>query len=392
MRTIGGKRKTNEEYIAEVASKNPNIEVVDEYINATTKIKHRCLVDKYEWDAAPHNILRGKGCPKCSNNIKKTHEEYVEEVKIKNSNVTVVDTYINATTKIAHRCNLCGNEWDATPDNILHGHWCKSCSLKEAFQIHPKTQPTLRKSHEQYIKELYNANPNIEIIDQYITTEHTNLFRCKICGYKWYGNPKNYLGGKGCLMCARRKDAERKTFTQEEFVEKLGLVNRDIEVLGKYINSKIKILCRCKIDNHEFYALPSSLLAGHGCPVCNTPKGEKIIKEFLDKNRINYSIQKKYDQLLGVNGGMLSYDFYLPQYNLLIEFQGLQHEQPVEYFGGEEQLKIQQEHDRRKREYAKLHNINLLEIWYYDIDNIESILLQKINNLKLESVETTGVA
>ena len=96
--------------------------------------------------------------------------------------------------------------------------------------------------------------------------------------------------------------------------------------------------------------------------------------------------------MLGVNGKKLSYDFYLPQYNLLIEFQGEQHEQPIEHFGGEEQFKIQQEHDRRKREYAKLHNINLLEIWYYDINNIKKILTETLNNLKLKTVETTGIA
>ena len=82
----------------------------------------------------------------------------------------------------------------------------------------------------------------------------------------------------------------------------------------------------------------------------------------------------------------------MPDYNLLIEFHGKQHEKPIEFFGGEKQFEIQQEHDRRKREYAKQNNINLLEIWYYDIDNVESILMQKINeiknNLKLESVET----
>lgn len=96
--------------------------------------------------------------------------------------------------------------------------------------------------------------------------------------------------------------------------------------------------------------------------------------------------------MLGVNGKKLSYDFYLPQYNLLIEFQGKQHEQPIEYFGGEEKFKTQQEHDKRKREYAKLHNINLLEIWHYDINNIEKILTETLNNLKLKTVETTGIA
>ena len=66
--------------------------------------------------------------------------------------------------------------------------------------------------------------------------------------------------------------------------------------------------------------------------------------------------------------------FYLPKYNMLIEYQGKQHECAVEFFGGEEKFKIQQEHDKRKREYAKLNNFILLEIWYYDFDNIEEIL------------------
>lgn len=80
---------------------------------------------------------------------------------------------------------------------------------------------------------------------------------------------------------------------------------------------------------------------------------------------------------------------------MLIEFQGKQHKCAVEYFGGVEQYKKQQNHDKRKRQYAKKHNINLLEIWYYDIEKIEEILdeyFETLNNLKLESVETTGVA
>ena len=61
------------------------------------------------------------------------------------------------------------------------------------------------------------------------------------------------------------------------------------------------------------------------------------------------------------------------------------------FFGGEKQFEIQQEHDKRKQEYAKAHDIKLLEIWYYDNDNIEEILNKELNNLKLESVETVMV-
>ena len=60
----------------------------------------------------------------------------------------------------------------------------------------------------------------------------------------------------------------------------------------------------------------------------------------------------------------MSYDFYIEGTNILIEYHGKQHYKPIEYFGGEKQLKIQKEHDRRKREYAKKHGYKLVEISY----------------------------
>lgn len=74
----------------------------------------------------------------------------------------------------------------------------------------------------------------------------------------------------------------------------------------------------------------------------------------------------------------MSIDFYLPNLNLLIEYQGEQHEHPVDIFGGEAQFIVQHEHDRRKRDYARTHNIDLLEIWYYDLQNIADILNRTI--------------
>ena len=94
-------------------------------------------------------------------------------------------------------------------------------------------------------------------------------------------------------------------------------------------------------------------------------------------------MQKKFDNLKGLGNRKLSYDFYLPSYNLLIEFQGEQHERPVIFRGvskekAQENFLKQQEHDKRKREYAKTHDINLLEIWYYQVNLINEILENKL--------------
>lgn len=92
---------------------------------------------------------------------------------------------------------------------------------------------------------------------------------------------------------------------------------------------------------------------------------------------MNIYIKKKYDDLIGIGGGLLSYDFYLPQQNLLIEYQGEFHNH-TDRLRSDYEFKKQQIHDKKKLEYAHNHNIDLLEIWYYDFNNIEDILEQKI--------------
>ena len=98
-----------------------------------------------------------------------------------------------------------------------------------------------------------------------------------------------------------------------------------------------------------------------------------VLLNFLISKGVNHEKQKKFDWL-----GRQSLDFFLPDYNIAIECQGIQHEQPVNFFGGEEQFKIQKEHDKRKKEYSKSHNIELLEIWYYEYNNVEEILTSRL--------------
>ena len=101
---------------------------------------------------------------------------------------------------------------------------------------------------------------------------------------------------------------------------------------------------------------------------------------FLDKYGINYEPQKRFDGLVGVNGGQLSYDFFLIDGNILIECQGSQHYR----FGDcitEEAFMIQREHDHRKWEYAKNHSITLIELPYWHYKNAEEYLKKFLKTL-----------
>ena len=116
------------------------------------------------------------------------------------------------------------------------------------------------------------------------------------------------------------------------------------------------------------------------CNECNSSSLELKVASVLDKFNIEYDTQKKFNNLIGLGKGKLSYDFYIPKYNILLECQGEQHEHFCEgMHRGKYDFKRQQEHDRRKFNYALEHNYIPMEIWYWDYDNIEEILIRELD-------------
>lgn len=351
------KKLTHEEYVERVKIVNPNIEVLGEYINSQTKILHKCKIDGYEWYVTPSNILKHIGCPKCSGKNKKTHEEYVTEVNKINSNIEVVEKYINNHTNILHRCKIDGFEWMASPHNILHGRKCPRCAKKEKYD------------HEEYINRVAKINPNIEVIGKYVNAITKILHGCKIDGCEWYSTPHNILRGKGCPNCARKKLMEKLTKSHNKYIEELSIINKNIEVIGQYINSQTPIKHKCLICGNEWKASPNYILKGCNCPNCGTCNsvGEETISDRLDEYGIFFQRQKTFDDCKDKK--VLRFDFYLPDYNILIEYNGIQHYEPIEYFGGKEAFEAQVLRDNIKKEYCQKNNILLFEIPYYsDLD------------------------
>lgn len=359
------KKKTHKEYIVELAIKNPTVEVVDEYVDANTKILHHCLLHDVFWETTPSRALQGVGCEMCRkekfrNTRCKSHKEYIAEVECVNPNIEVIGMYIDATTPIEHYCKKHNIYWLCLPDNILHGHGCAECGKEKIGNKKRKTQ-------EQYVNEVGEINKNIIVLGDYIDANTPILHKCKIDMYEWYTTPANILFGKGCPKCGRTMKR-----TQEEYVEELFLVNPNIEVLEEYINANTPILHRCKIDGYEWSTIPYILLNGCGCPQCNESHGERFVRQWLDKNKIQYVSQKKFDNCK--DKYRLPFDFYLPEYNCCIEYDGKQHFKAIDWFGGQKSLEYTQKHDAIKNKYCEDNNIKLLRIPYFK--NVE----EELNN------------
>lgn len=128
--------------------------------------------------------------------------------------------------------------------------------------------------------------------------------------------------------------------------------------------------------------IPNAFIRGNRCPFCNIPHGEDLVNGVLKSLGINYCYQKTFDDLK--DNKSLSYDFFIPSQNILIEYQGIQHYEPVDHFGGEDQFKVQQKHDKMKANYAKSHNYRLIAVPYIvdTFSKIREYLLQHglVNN------------
>ena len=364
--------KSNEDYIRELKIKNPNVKLVEKYIDTNTPILHHCTEHNYDWKIAPKNALYGHGCPQCHNerikkSLSKLHDEYIQEVSVKNHGIKVIGEYNNANTKLLHYCTIHNFYWETTPQSILEGHGCPKCNSEKISKKNTM-------SHQWYVDELKKNNPTTIAVEQYINMRTPILHKCLIHNLEWITTPSSTLQGCGCIKCKGEKISNNFLKSHEQYVEELKEINPNIVVLEQYLGANIPILHKCLKDGNEWYVSPSSILNGYGCPQCRETKGERRIRIYLDKHHITYKYQQLFDDCIDIKP--LPFDFYLSDYNIAIEYDGKQHFEPVEHFGGKEGYEYTIRHDKIKTEYCKNNGILLLRIPYFKYNNIE----EELNN------------
>lgn len=171
----------------------------------------------------------------------------------------------------------------------------------------------------------------------------------------------------------------RNTLTLEEFIKHSNMIHNNKYNYEKsiYVNSITKLIINCPLHG-DFLQSPGPHMSGRGCRKCNDSHGETEISIFLDKHKINYVREHIFSDCR--NKSYLKFDFYIESLRTCIEFDGIQHFQPVHYFGGikaYEQLKI---NDKIKTDYCEEHYINLIRIKYTQLDDIHKILYDNLKN------------
>ena len=123
-------------------------------------------------------------------------------------------------------------------------------------------------THEEHVAAIAKVNPDVEVLWKIVNSTTKVLCRCKVCGHEWMARPYHLKQGYGCPECKRVKLSQIQTLSHEEQVAAIVKVNPNVEVLGKIVNNTTKVLCRCKVCDHEWSVVPYSLKQGYGCPKC----------------------------------------------------------------------------------------------------------------------------
>lgn len=200
---------------------------------------------------------------------------------------------------------------------------------------------------------------------EYVDNRHPVRITCQKHGDFWQ-TPMTHSRGAGCPACWQ----ERRRRSTDDFIADAHQVHGDRYdySLSQYdgINKKILIVCS---KHGQFWQLAQNHLMGSGCPHCVIYKGEELVAECLGELNEDYERQKRFPGCRAKR--QLSFDFYLPSRNLLIEFDGVQHYHPS-VFGGKrtrklanETLRLVREHDRIKNFFAKTNGHGLVRIPYW---------------------------
>lgn len=263
--------------------------------------------------------------------------------------------YKNNKTKVKIICNIHGT-FEQFAGYHLAGCGCPSCG------------GTVKMSNQEFIKKgskVHNNKYDYSLVEYKNNKEKVKIV-CVEHGI-FLQKPDAHLAGRGCIMCGNNN----KKLKTDDFISRSNSIhnNKYDYSLVDYKNSKVKLKIICPTHG-VFEQTSRTHLLGRGCPICSESKGEFLISRILENLNLNFIKQKKFENCIDIK--TLPFDFYVPYLNLCIEYDGLQHFEPIDWFGGENNFFIVKKHDQIRNDYCRNNNIDLLRINYKD--NIEEKL------------------
>lgn len=370
-----GKRKklTYEEFVER--AKNVHSEEYDYtevvYKNIDTKVSIKCKKCGNIFQQTPNEHLHGSGCPYCYGKNRLSNEEFIaRSMEIHGDKYDYDDVvYVNYSTKVKIRCKADNKIFYQTPANHLKGKGCPYCSGR--IMDREMFIEKAKKIH----KDDYDYG---DVVYENAITKIKIL--CNKCKKYFLQTPNAHLNGQGCPNCYGNLKKDTETFIKEAR-EVHGDRYDYSEVDYKNIDTKVKIICK---EHGVFEQIPYCHLIGNGCPVCNNSSLEEEVRRKLTELKIDFIEEKKFDWLKYKS--FMYLDFYLTEYNTAIECQGIQHFAPIKVFGGDEAFELNQKRDFTKYTLCKDNKIELL--YFMRDTDIDKFTMLNEDNKRMYSENT----
>lgn len=271
--------------------------------------------------------------------------------------------YVNMNDPVEIVCSKHGSFWQDLYSHTAKAVDCPNCAKESGKfsldQFVAKARLTHGDAYD-YSKVKYETNASKVIIT---CPKHGDFIQ----------RAASHLAGCKCRKCF----IEDQRKTTEDFVREAKLVHGDKFDYSQvdYHGNKQPVEIVCPVHG-SFWLKPNSHTSlGTGCRFCQDSKGERAVELFLKKYGIMHIREYR---LLPYR---YRYDFYLPDHNVYIEFNGQQHYKPIEVFGGEEAFQKTKENDKIKRSLVKDLNGHLIVIPYTCL-NEDAVERELIRSLK----------
>lgn len=287
---------------------------------------------------------------------KKTIDEFINDAKKIHGDkydYSLVE-YKDNNTKISVICLTHGIFEIRPNDHLSKSVGCNKCNNAGIIKSKNTGESIINRFNNKHKFKYDYSLVNYNGIDKKIK------IICPLHGI-FHQTPHHHLLGCGCQKCSNQYKP-----TTEEFINDVNKIhkNKYDYSLVEYKNSESKIKIICPIHGIFEQRPRYHLKNKSGCPICNESKGERIIRNFLIETVVNFIPQKRFKDCRDIKP--LPFDFYLPDYDICIEYDGEQHYNSRCNFGGKNRFLDIKRKDNIKNEYCEKNNIYLIRISYND--------------------------
>lgn len=311
-----------------------------------------------------------------SNNLSITHKELLTEWDYDKNTLSPLKISYGSNKKVWWKCKK-GHAWEAmVASRTLLRHDCPYCKNKRINN--DNCLATLRPD----LTKEWSSDNVFSPKDIGVGYTKKVFWQCAVCQYAWQTTVIHRTTfNTNCPKCAgliATKENCLSRYYPELCKEWHQKNNESPENFLPYSRKKVWWLGIC---GHEWEAVISNRVKGSGCPICRESRGEKAIKEYLEKNNIKFQRQYRFEKCRDKYKLPFDFAIFIGNRIGLIEYQGQQHFVPIEIFGGEKVYLETIRRDKIKKIFCSEMKMPLLTISYKHIKQVNSILDQFIKSL-----------